>query len=124
MTGKYESLSGRIKRERMKGPITGLAGEDYALRWLDENPGEVDVLEMTRAEYNEWMNCIEQTDTTKRGAVNMTLRRLGVTVPKPTNEEKLEADLTDWYAKNADARPTLTEHLIERGWVKTLGGTQ
>ena len=50
MSEKYEDLAERIKRDRATGPITGLDGETYALRWLDRNPDQVPGRTITESE--------------------------------------------------------------------------
>ena len=123
MTGKYESLLPEILPEPSLGNGRYVAGIRDALNWLDEHPDQVPGRTITASEFDEAVeSCITEDATVPPHTFAARLGVVCVPDPEPTNEERLDADLSDWYAKNEDARPTLTEHLIERGWVKAEGG--
>ena len=129
MTEKYIDLARPILAEADNSNTTTFClGVREALYWLDDHPDHVPRRTITEGEFDELVDALHQNWATPEyfsGVLSDALIDHGITVipdPEPTNAEKLENDLVDWYAKNDDARPSLADHLIERGWTKAPGG--
>lgn len=100
---KYIDLAERVKRERDLGPITGLDGETYALKWLDDHPGQVPGRTITRTGYNDILKDAVKTsgyddDDWERGfCTGLTVGGVKIVPdPEPTNAEKLESFVEAW----------------------------
>ena len=119
MVEKYIDLEERIKRDRDLS-LTGLDRVTYTLRWLDRNPDQAPGRTITESGCHDLYHAAYYGAKAFRGELEDQGFAF-ISDPEPTNAEKLEDDLVDWYAKNKDARPSLADHLIERGWVKTQG---
>lgn len=122
---KYIDLAPTIKRDRAKGPITGLDGESYALTWLDSHPDQVPGRTITRSDYQKLMD-----DTSMPYGVAFTdgLHQAGGSIipdQEPTNAEKLAGILQvamqeDGWGDEGEAN--ILAAALEAAGVKAPGG--
>lgn len=124
---RYIDLAPTIKHDRTRGPITGLDGESYALKWLDDHPDQApDVASERTATEKEFEQAIaEVRELSLRDRYRELLSRFGVTIvpdpePEPTNLQLLTQAIRDWEEGRGIDR-ILARHLDALG-VKAPGG--
>ncbi len=111
---KYIDLAPTIKRDRTRGPITGLDGETYTLKWLDDHPDQAPGRTITAAKFSQ---AVDIAMDSGEFDTDEFAQQLGITIvpdPKPTNLQLLTQAIRDWEEGRGTDR-ILARHLNALG---------